>query len=142
LIGADSAQGKIFVDATNPLDFSKGMPPRILEGYGNHTSLGEKIQDALPNAFVVKTLNTVNCNLMVDAKLVANGDHHLFICGNNGDAKNKVAHFLVDNFGWKAGNVLDLGGIEKARGTEAYVPLWVSLMQAMGTPMFNVRIVR
>lgn len=142
LIDADSVQEKIFIDVTNPLDFSKGMPPRILEGYGNHTSLGEKIQAALPGAFVVKTLNTVNCNLMVDAKLVAKGDHHLFICGNNSDAKNKTAHFLVDNFGWKADNILDLGGIEKARVTEAYVPLWVSLMQATGTPMFNVKIVR
>lgn len=142
LIDEDSVQGKIFVDVTNPLDFSKGMPPRILEGYGNHTSLGEKVQAALPNAFVVKALNTITANLMVNARQLDKGDHHLFICGNNSDAKNKVAHFLVDNFGWKAGNVLDLGGIEKARVTEAYVPFWVSLMQATGTPMFNIKIVR
>jgi len=141
LIDEDSVQGKIFIDLTNPLDFSKGMPPQILDGYGNHTSLGEKVQAALPKAFVVKALNTVTANLMVDAKLVGKGDHHLFICGNNSDAKNKVAHFLVDNFGWKAGNILDLGGIEKSRVTEAYVPFWVSLMQATGTPMFNIKIV-
>lgn len=142
LIHADSLHRKIFIDLTNPLDFSKGMPPRLLEGYGNDTSLGEKVQAALPNAFVVKALNTITCNLMVDARQLANGDHHLFICGNNGDAKNKVAHFLVDNFGWKAGNILDLGGIEKARTTEAYIPFWVSLMQTTGTPLFNIKIVR
>lgn len=142
LVNADSLEGKILIDVTNPLDFSKGMPPRILEEYGSHTSLGEKIQAALPNTLVVKTLNTINCNLMVDARLVNNGDHQLFICGNDAEAKNKVMHFLVDNFHWRAGNFLDLGGIQNARVTEAYVPLWVSLMQAVGTPMFNLKVVR
>lgn len=142
LFHADSLQGKILVDLTNPLDFSRGMPPRLLEGFGGQTSLGEKIQDALPGTFVVKTLNTVNCNLMVDAKLVNKGNHSLFICGNNQDAKNKVMHFLADNFNWDADSFLDLGGIEKSRVMEAYVPLWVSIMQAVGTPMFNLKIVR
>jgi 8-hydroxy-5-deazaflavin:NADPH oxidoreductase len=141
-IGADSVQGKIFIDLTNPLDFSKGMPPRLLKGYGSEGSLGEDIQQALPGAFVVKTLNTVNCNVMVDPKQVGKGDHTLFICGNNQDAKNKVMHFLVDNFDWRSDSFLDLGGIEKARMTEAYVPFWVTLMQATGTPMFNIKIVR
>lgn len=142
LISADSVEDKIFIDLTNPLDFSKGAPPRILDGMGNHTSLGERIQEALPGAFVVKTLNTVNSNLMVDARLVNKGDHHLFICGNNTDAKNKTAHFLVDHFHWKADNIIDLGGIEKARVTEAIVPFWVTMLQTLGTPMFNFKIVR
>lgn len=142
MVHADSVQAKIVIDLTNPLDFSKGLPPRIIDGLGNHTSLGEKIQAALPGAYVVKTLNTVNCNVMVDPKSVNKGDHHLFICGNDADAKNKVKHFLVDNFSWKADNLLDLGGIEQARLTEGIVPLWVSLMQNLGSPMFNFRIVR
>ena len=141
MIGPDSVQQKIVIDLTNPLDFSPGMPPRILDEF-SRTSLGERLQEVLPGAFVVKTLNTVNCNLMVDAKQVNRGDHHLFVCGNNKDAKNKVMHFLVDTFHWKAENLLDLGGIEKARVTEAYVPLWVSLMQAVGTPMFNLKLVK
>ena len=141
MIGADSVQDKIVIDLTNPLDFSKGMPPRIIDGLGNRTSLGERIQEALPGAYVVKTLNTINCNLMVDARKVAKGDHTLFLCGNNTDAKNKVKHFLVDNFYWKADNLIDLGGIELSRVTEAYVPLWVSMMQALKTPMFNLKIV-
>ena len=100
-ISKESLEGKIVIDLTNPLDFTKGMPPQILEGFGNSNSLGEEIQKALLNAYVVKTLNTVNYKLMVNAREVNNGDHHLFVCGNNADAKNKVKHFLVDTFGWK-----------------------------------------
>lgn len=141
LIAPDSLQQKIVIDLTNPLDFSKGMPPQILDEF-SQVSLGERLQEALPGAFVVKTLNTVNCQLMVDAKQVNRGDHHLFVCGNNKEAKNKVMHFLVDQFHWKAGNLLDLGGIEKARVMEAIVPFWVSVLQELGTPMFNFKIVR
>lgn len=142
MVHADSVQGKIVVDLTNPLDFTKGMPPQILDGFGNATSLGEKVQAALPAAFLVKTLNTINCDVMVNPKKVAGGDHSLLICGNQQDAKNRVMHFLVDNFGWKADNFIDLGGIEKSRVMEAYVPLWVSMMQSLGTPLFNFKIVR
>jgi predicted dinucleotide-binding enzyme len=141
-IDADSVNGKIVVDVTNPLDFSKGMPPRLIEGLNNSTSLGEEIQNVLPVAKVVKTFNTVNCNVMVNPKLVNNGDHTLFICGNDADAKNKVKHFLVDTFGWKPENLLDIGGIQSARGTEAYVPFWVMMMQATGSPMFNIKVVK
>jgi predicted dinucleotide-binding enzyme len=141
-IDADSINGKIVIDVTNPLDFSKGMPPRLIEGLNNSTSLGEEIQNALPGAKVVKTFNTVTASVMVNPKLVNNGDHTLFICGNDADAKNKVKHFLVDTFGWKPENLLDLGGIVAARGTEAYVPFWVMMMQANGSPMFNVKVVK
>lgn len=141
-IDADSVNGKIVVDVTNPLDFSKGMPPRLIEGLNNSTSLGEEIQNVLPGAKLVKTFNTVNCNVMVNPKLVNNGDHTLFICGNDADAKNKVKHFLVDTFGWKPENLLDLGEIIAARGTEAYVPFWVMMMQATGSPMFNIKVVK
>jgi predicted dinucleotide-binding enzyme len=141
-VDPDNVRKKIVVDLTNPLDFTKGMPPRILEGLGNSNSLGEEIQKAWPNASVVKALNTVTAKLMVEPKLVNHGDHSLFICGNDTDAKNKVKHFFVDSFGWKPENLIDLGTIESARGTEAYVPFWVSMMQALGTPMFNVKVVR
>ena len=141
-IKADSVSGKVVIDVTNPLDFSRGMPPRILEGLGNSNSLGEEIQKALPDAFVVKTLNTVNCNVMVDARIVNGGDHHLYLCGNDADAKNKVKQLLADAFYWKAENLLDLGNIENARATEAIVPFWVLVMQAAGTPMFNFKVVK
>lgn len=132
---------KIVVDTTNPLDFSNGMPPDIIEGF-SHTSLGEEIQAAQPDAYVIKTLNTVNYKLMVDARIVNNGEHNLFISGNNGHAKNKVKHFLCDNFHWKAERLIDLGGIETARTVEAIVPFWVSVWQTLGTPLFNFSIVK
>lgn len=132
---------KIVIDTTNPLDFTQGIPPRIIEGLSNGNSLGEEIQRAAPSAFVVKTLNTVNYKLMVDAREVNNGDHHLFFSGNNADAKNKVKHFLVDNFHWKPDRLIDLGGIETARTVEAIVPFWVSVWQTMGTPLFNFKVV-
>jgi 8-hydroxy-5-deazaflavin:NADPH oxidoreductase len=133
--------GKIVIDVTNPLDFTHGMPPRILEEY-SAVSLGERIQQALPNSYVVKALNTVTAALMVDARKVARGSHSLFLCGNDKDAKNKVAHFLADNFYWKGDYLIDLGGIAAARTVEGLVPLWVQLWQSLGTPMFNFRVVR
>jgi predicted dinucleotide-binding enzyme len=141
-IDADNVAGKIVIDVTNPLDFTKGMPPRLLEGLSNSNSLGEEIQKTLSAARVVKVFNTVNANVMVNPKLVNGGDHSLFVCGNDADAKNKVKHFLVDVFGWKPDNLLDLGGIESSRVTEAYVPFWVTMMQAVGTPMFSIKVVK
>jgi predicted dinucleotide-binding enzyme len=141
LVEPQHVAGKIVVDVTNPLDFTHGMPPRILEEY-SAVSLGERIQEALPNSFVVKTLNTVNAGLMVDARKVARGSHTLFLSGNDRDAKNKVAHFLSDNFYWKGDHFIDLGGIASARVVEGVLPLWVQLWQAMGTPMFNFKVVR
>ena len=141
-VEGNNVKDKIVIDITNPLDFSKGLPPRLLEGLNNSTSLGEEIQKLIPAAKVVKTLNTVNCNVMVNPKLINNGDHSLFICGNDADAKNKVKNFLVDTFGWKSENLLDLGGIEASRGAEAYVPFWVMMMQATGSPMFNIKVVK
>ena len=64
---AENLDGKLIIDLTNPLDFSKGMPPLILKEFSD-TSLAEKIQEALPNAYVVKTLNTVNCQIMVEPR--------------------------------------------------------------------------
>ena len=133
---------KIVVDVSNPLDFTKGMPPRILDGLGNSTSLGEEIQKALPNSYVVKALNTVNYKLMVDARAVGHADHNLFVCGNNPDAKNKVMHLLVDQFHWKADRVVDLGSIEMARCTEGILPFWVAVYQKLGSPLFNFSVVK
>jgi 8-hydroxy-5-deazaflavin:NADPH oxidoreductase len=138
---AEAIAGKILIDLTNPLDFSKGMPPRILEDY-LQVSLAEQIQKALPETFVVKTLNTINYKLMVDAQAVGSGAHNLFISGNDITAKNRVKHLLVDNFNWRAENLIDLGGIEGARATEAIVPFWVLVWQSLGTPLFNFRIVQ
>lgn len=136
--GADNLQGKVLLDIANPLDFSKGMPPRILVNPDD--SLGEQIQRAFPDTKVVKTLNTVNCMLMVDAGRVANGDHTMFLAGNDAQAKGRVTEILRGWFGWK--NLLDLGDISAARGMEWYLGLWVRSWGALQTGDFNVKIVK
>ena len=129
--------GKILIDVSNPLDFSKGMPPTL--SVCNNDSLGEQIQRTYPGVKVVKTLNTVNCNLMVNPALVP-GSHDIFMCGNDADAKGKVTEVLKNWFGWKS--VIDLGDITAARGTEMILPLWVRLMGLYQSPAFNFKIVR
>lgn len=138
--GEQNLANKILVDVANPLDFSKGMPPTL--SLVNDTSLGEVIQTAFPQAKVVKALNTLNCTLMVDANQLADGDHNLFICGNNADAKQEVKELLHDNFNWKTENIIDLGDITNARGTEQLLPIWIRLWGALGTADFNFKIVR
>ena len=138
--GEQNLAGKILVDVANPLDFSKGMPPTL--SLVNDTSLGETIQNVFPQTKVVKTLNTLNCFLMVDANKIANGDHNLFICGNDADAKQKVKELLHDNFNWKTENIIDLGDITNSRGTEQLLPIWIRLWGVLGTADFNFKIVR
>lgn len=141
MAGAGAFAGKLVIDVTNPLDFSRGMPPVLITSLSNTTSLGEHIQTFLPNAKVVKALNTVTAKLMVDAGLVNGGDSTLMICGNDAAAKEQVKQFLSNEFGWKTSNIIDLGDITASRNTEAYVTLWVRLWQATGSPMFNIKIV-
>ena len=136
--GEANLDGKVLIDAGNPLDFSKGMPPTL--SVCNDDSLGEQIQRAFPRARVVKALNTVTAALMVSPNAVAGGDHHLFICGDDAGAKVLVKDWLRDWFGWQ--HVIDVGPIGAARATEMVLPLWIRLMGTFGTPMFNFRIVR
>ncbi|MES1164775.1 MAG: NAD(P)-binding domain-containing protein [Verrucomicrobiota bacterium] len=135
--GATNLEGKIIVDVANPLDFSNGMPPTLT--ICNTDSLGERIQGAFPGAKVVKTLNTMTCNLMVNPALLA-GEHDVFVSGNDAGAKGKVVEILKAWFGWK--NVIDLGDITTARGTEMLLPFWIRTMGALQTPMFNFHVVR
>ncbi len=132
---------KIIIDISNPLDFSKGFPPTLSEGLNNSNSLGEEIQTTLPNAKVVKTLNTMNCNIMVDPSSVNGGKHTNFICGNNAEAKEQVKSIL-NSFGWDNENILDLGDISNARGTEGIVPLWARIYNATQTATFNFQIMK
>jgi len=129
--------GKILIDIANPLDFSKGMPPTLF--VSNTDSLGEQIQKALPEAKVVKTFNTTNATIQVNPKTLANGDHHIFVSGNDEPAKAKVMDILK-SYGWE--NIVDLGDITTARGTEMFLPLWLRLMGALQTPAFNIKVVK
>jgi 8-hydroxy-5-deazaflavin:NADPH oxidoreductase len=135
---ADNLADKILVDVANPLDFSRGMPPIL--AVCNSDSLGEEIQRLFPRSKVVKALNTVNCNVMVDPSIVP-GEHDVFVCGNDEGAKNEVRE-LLGSFGWPADRINDLGDITAARGTEMYLPLWLRLMGVAGGANFNIRVVR
>ena len=90
LAGAKNLAGKILIDISNPLDFSKGMPPSLLPGLNNTNSLGEEIQKTFPDSRVVKTLNTMWNGLMINPGLLGGGDHINYISGNDDDAKSKV----------------------------------------------------
>ncbi len=108
--------GKVLVDVSNPLDFSHGMPPSL--SISNTNSLGEEVQKALPAAKVVKTLNIVNCEVMVDP--AKGGNPTMLVCGNDAEAKSQVTA-LLKTMGWR--DIIDLGDITKSRGTEALLPL-------------------
>jgi hypothetical protein len=138
LAGEKNLAGKILIDISNPLDFSRGMPPSLL--ICNTDSLGEQIQRAFPSSRVVKTLNTMNAKVMVEPGLVAGGDHTVFVSGNDADAKKQVVDILTHWLGWK--QVVDLGDITTARGTEMILPLWVCLIGVMGGPIFNFKIAK
>ncbi len=126
---------KIVIDVTNPLDFSKGMPPSLF--ISNTNSLGEEIQKLLKDSHVVKALNTISADVMIRPEKT--GDITLLLCGNNQEAKNKVKE-LLQTFGWK--DFLDLGDISGARATEMYLPLWLRTWMKLGHANFGFKLVK
>ena len=137
LAGEENLRGKILLDVSNPLDFSRGFPPSLTV-FGTD-SLAEQIQRAFPSTRVVKALNTVTARVMTHPLEVANGDHHVFISSNDVDAKAQVTD-LLRSFGWI--HIFDLGDLSTARGTEAYQLLWVRLYGSMNTGMINIKIMK
>jgi len=138
LAGEANLAGKVLVDIANALDYSRGMPPSLL--VANTDSLGERIQRAFPAVKVVKALNTMNALLMVNPRQLADGDHTVFVCGDDAEAKALVTGLLTDGFGWR--DVVDLGDITTARGSEMLLPIWLRLWGALQMPMFNFKVVR
>ncbi|MCB0685588.1 MAG: NAD(P)-binding domain-containing protein [Saprospiraceae bacterium] len=135
---SDRLKGKVLLDIANPLDFSNGMPPTL--SICNDDSLGETIQRDFPDCKVVKSLNTMNAHLMVNPILLE-GDHSVFMSGNDKEAKEKVKSLLVQ-FGWQTKNIIDLGDIKTARGSEMLLPIWLRLWGVLNTAEFNFNIVR
>jgi 8-hydroxy-5-deazaflavin:NADPH oxidoreductase len=138
MAGADNLAGKVLVDVSNPLDFSQGFPPSLT--VCNTDSVAEQIQREFPDARVVKSLNTVNANVMTDPDSVP-GDHNIFVAGNDDSAKAEV-RALLESFGWPRDRIIDLGGIDGARALEMYLPLWVRLFGVAGTPHINIAVMR
>jgi len=127
LAGEKNLAGKVLIDVTNPLDFSKGMPPGLF--VGTTDSLGERIQRKLPGARVVKCFNIVPNPTMTQPRL-KEGNVTMIIAGNDAGAKKKVGEILA-GFGWEA--PIDIGGIEGARWLEAMTALWVRVAQSTGS---------
>ncbi|MEM6803624.1 MAG: NAD(P)-binding domain-containing protein [Bacteroidota bacterium] len=136
MVGDEHLGDKLLIDVANPLDFSEGMPPSL--NPVNTDSLGEQIQRRFPKVKVVKALNTMNAQLMVEPSLIS-GDHHVFICGNEEAAKRQTQEIL-QSFGWKESQILDLGDITNSRGTEMLLPIWLRIWGALGTSQFNFHI--
>ena len=137
LAGEQNLDGKLLIDVANPLDVSAGFPPTLF--VKDTDSLGEQIQRAFPRAKVVKTLNTMTAAVMVDPRGLVNAEHSIFLCGDDAVAKATVSE-LLRSFGWE--DVIDLGGLSSARGAEMLLPIWLMLMNTLGTAAFNFRIVR
>jgi len=135
--GSTNLAGKLLVDVANPLDHSGDVPSLSV---CNTDSLGEQLQRGFPEVRVVKALNTMNCEVMVNPALIP-GDHVVFVCGDDASAKEQTGA-LLGEFGWPPERVIDLGDITAARGAEMYMPLWLRLMGPMGGWHFNIAIAR
>ena len=88
----------------------------------------------------MKSLNTVNCEVIVEPARVP-GEHDVFTSGSDEGANAQVRE-LLGSFDWPEGSIIDLGDISTARGSEAYVLLWLRLYGLLGTADFNVKVVR
>jgi len=137
LAGEENLAGKVLIDVANPLDFSHGV---VSLSVCNTDSLGEQIQRAFPQVKVVKTLNTMTARLMVNPHLLADGDHTVFVSGNDAAAKAQVIDILQNWFGWR--DVIDLGDIDGARGMEMILPLWLELFDKLHTSMIGFKVTR
>ena len=140
MAGIENLRQKILVDMANPLDFSLGMPPRLT--ICNDNSLGEEIQKLLPETKVVKALNTINNEVMVNPGKINGGNSELHICGNDDGAKETVAELIVKELGWKRECVIDLGAMMHARGTEAMLLFIVSLAMKYGSFYNGIKVLR
>jgi predicted dinucleotide-binding enzyme len=136
-VGSDHLAGKVILDVANPLDFSQGFPPTL--SVKDTDSLAEQIQRAFPDARVVKSLNTVTAAVMVDPSTVGDGDTTVFVAGDDEAARQQVSELLRE-LGWL--DIVELDGLQNARGLEMWLPLWVRLMGALGTGQFNIKLVR
>lgn len=125
--GVENFNGKVVIDAMNPLDFSAGFPPKL--AIVGDDSLGERIQRALPDAKVVKAFNTIGNPYFVDPGF-SDGAPTMLIAGNDESAKRTVADVLAD-FGWS--DIVDIGGIEGSRELEAVCILWVKIGGVRGS---------
>ncbi len=130
-------KGKVVIDTTNPLDFSKGMPPRL--SIGHVDSAGETVQRLLPDSKVVKAFNIVGNPHMVNPDF-PNGPPTMFICGNYEDAKKMVIDDILTPFGWE--DTIDIGDIKESRLLEPLAMLWITYYAKTGTGNHAFKLLR
>lgn len=131
---ADPDPGTVLLDVSNALDGN--FPPGLTVPPSDSTA--ERLQRAHPRTYVVKALNTMNCDVMVHPELVP-GEHDVFVAGDDAGAKGAVAG-LLRQFGWPEAAIRDVGPLTAARGLEAGVLFWVALRVAIGHNRFNFHI--
>lgn len=136
-VPAEHLSGKTLMDVSNPVDASHGFPLTLF--VKDTDSLAEILQRALPDVRIVKTLNTMTAALMVNPELVGDGEHTVFICGNDAVAKAQVAGLLRE-FGWR--DIVDLGDITGARGVEMLFTLGHAVMRVLGPAEIAFKVVR
>jgi 8-hydroxy-5-deazaflavin:NADPH oxidoreductase len=130
-IGAEAFADKVLLDIAN------AVSPSFELLYPNF-SLGENLQEALPAAKVVKSMNTAAMTVMAEPSTL--GPSNVFVSGDDPGAKVTVTGLLQD-LGWADTSIVDLGGIRSARGPEHYFLLFAALMQSLPSPNFNIRLV-
>ncbi|MBR9861163.1 NAD(P)-binding domain-containing protein [bacterium] len=138
IAGKSNLKGQTILDLSNPLEFRPGEPPSLF--VSNTDSLGEQIQREFPESHIVKSLNTLTAGLMLNPKKL-DGNHVVFVCGDNSRAKQNVVTFL-ESAGWTSQSIIDLGDIKGCRGMEQSLPLWLRLWQTLGTLDFNFNVVK
>ncbi len=123
------------IDVSNELEPVEGGFPKPLASADD--SLGQRIQAAFPDLYVVKSLNTMNCTVMADPSIVP-GDHVVFLSGDDAGAKDRTREFLA-LLGWRPAQIIDLGGIDTAAAVEMTMSLWMRVTVARGNdaPRFN-----
>ena len=132
-IGADRLDGTVLWDmanAANP-DFTLAIPD---------DSLGRRVQQAFPGVKVVKAGNHVAAVVVADPSTLP-APTTLFLSGDDTAAKDTVSGLLVD-LGWPRESLFDLGDIANAYGQEHYLALFGSVLQKLGTPYFNIAVVK
>lgn len=135
--GAENLRGKVVIDLSNGIESRDGV---VAVATPNGGSIAEQLQSAFPDARIVKTLNTMAGQVMVDPGRIP-GHHTVFVSGNDAAAKAEVAD-LLRSFGWTDAQILDIGDVVSARATEAALLLFIRLFSTFQTPEFNLSVAK
>ncbi|MFI6943974.1 NADPH-dependent F420 reductase [Streptomyces sp. NPDC050418] len=131
---AAALDGKVLLDIGVDLTAELGLAHP-------NSSLGEKLQAALPATHVVKSLCTIDHEAMAQPLKTFATPTTIFLSGDDAAAKATVGAFLED-LGWAPEDQLDLGGITTARGQEHFALLFMAVGDALQNYTFNFQLVK